>query len=135
MVACHSGRSAAAQGSALLSPLRRKRRYRICRLCLGAEFAPRYIRHAGAPPAGRRSVHPRRRRRLSRQKRPPELSDTLGLRNLRGERGATRSPPQICAFLPSEAPPVAPPDGAPAPFEASRRFFSSSARFFNSSWN
>src|SRR5579863_5342887 len=61
MVARHSGRSTAAQGSTLLPSLRGECRHGICGLCVGAKPASRHVRRSGAPSASRRNVYPRGR--------------------------------------------------------------------------
>src|SRR5262245_56263609 len=74
MVAGDSGRDQAAQGSAVLSPVRRERRDRIRRLCLGAELASRYVRRAYPPSAGGGGVREGCRRRLSAAQFPDQLT-------------------------------------------------------------
>src|SRR5215467_8914277 len=73
MVRVDPGRSPAAQGSAVLPPVRRERGDRIHRLCVGAESLARHVRRAGAPPAGGRGVREGRIRQLS----PPQRRSQL----------------------------------------------------------
>src|SRR5690348_12373149 len=64
MVPGDPGRGAAAQGSAVLSSVRRERRDRVHRLCVGAEPAAGQLRGAGPSPTGRRGLRPRRQGQL-----------------------------------------------------------------------
>src|SRR5262249_32925458 len=50
------GRGTAAQGPAVLSPVRRERRDRVCRLRVGAEPAARHVGRADPSSARRRGV-------------------------------------------------------------------------------
>ena len=50
---------ASPQGPAVLPPLRRERRHGVCRLCLRAEPARRYVRRPRPPSPGRRDVYVR----------------------------------------------------------------------------
>ena len=70
----NSRRGPAAQGSAFLSPLRRKRGNRICRRCLGAKPHSRYLRQSNSPSARRRNVRARTGRRLQDQDGTPKLN-------------------------------------------------------------
>src|SRR4051795_4127653 len=65
MVSVDSSRGAAAQGAAVLPPLRRERRNRVRRVCVGAEPSARHVRRADPTPASARGV------RLRRQELPP----------------------------------------------------------------
>ena len=56
MVAVDSRGGAAAQEPAFLSSLRRKRRHRIYRLCIGAKPLGRHVRRSRSPSASRRDV-------------------------------------------------------------------------------
>src|SRR5215470_15217043 len=73
MVRVDPRRSPAAQGSAVLPPVRRERRDRVHRLCVGAESLARHVRRAGAPPAGGRGFREGRIRQLS----PPQRRSQL----------------------------------------------------------
>src|SRR5215510_15461462 len=61
MVPVDSRRRAAAQGPAVLSPVRRERGERLYRLRVGAEPPARYLRRADPPSAGERGLRLRRR--------------------------------------------------------------------------
>src|SRR5215467_4806150 len=74
MVRIYPRRPPTAQGSAVLPPVRRERRNRIHRLCVGAESPARHVRRAGAPPAGGRGVRKGRIRQLSPPQRRSELA-------------------------------------------------------------
>src|SRR5262245_52004086 len=76
MVRVDPRRSPAAQGSAVLSPVRRERGDRVHRLCVGAESVARHVRRAGAPPAGGRGVRERRVGQLSPPQRGSQLDRT-----------------------------------------------------------
>src|SRR5690606_35893217 len=101
VVSGHSPGSAAAQGPALLSPARRKRRDRIHRLRLRAEPAGGRIGRAAAPPAGRRHVHDDGRRPLSAEIPGAALTPCIGTEH---EKGGARprlldaSQPQFCCL-------------------------------------
>src|SRR5262245_4465861 len=99
MVRVDPGRSPAAQGSAVLSPVRRECGDRVHRLCVGAESAARHVRRAGAPPTGCRGVRERRVGQLSPPQRGSQLDRTSTIAGCATGNGATEKAPLAMAPL------------------------------------
>jgi len=141
-VAVDPGRGSAAQGSAVLPSLRRKRRNRICRLCLGTEPRRRHFRRPSASSSGRRDFHSGERRRLSREGGQPPLSSRR--HDVRHKEtpanhagvfvgGGVHAPMD---YLPAGALPAGAGAGAAAPPLLASSLPRSSAAFFSmSSWS